>query len=153
MLNAILNWNKISPRLIIHTDGSIRPKRQIAGMGAIVRNPQGKILHWWARRGGPMTNNEAEYAAVIFALEQSLPLRPVEIDVYTDSKLIVDQMQGLATARAPGLQKAYTTLRRLIFEFERVSFHHIPRERNRLADAIANDVVDGYFLGVEHYEN
>ena len=147
MLNTILNWRRTNGQLLVHTDGSIRPDRRASGVSAIVQTPQGRILHWWARRVGPMTNNEAEYAAVIFALENLLPLRPLEVDVFTDSRLIVDQMQGLATARAPGLQKAFQHLRRLIFEFERVSFHHIPRERNRLADALANDVVDQYLPG------
>ncbi len=132
---------------IVYTDGSIRPDQQSSAVAAIVQNKYGKILHWWARRAGPLTNNEAEYAAVIFALENLLRLRPLEVDVFTDSRLIVDQMQGLATARAPGLQKAFHRLRNLIFEFDRVSFHHIPRERNRLADALANDVVDQYLPG------
>lgn len=132
----------------VYTDGSIRPDRQCSAVAAIVQDKHGQILHWWARRIGPMTNNEAEYAAVIYALENLLRMRPLEIDVFTDSRLIVDQMHGLATTRAPGLQKAFQHLRSLIFEFNRVSFHHIPRERNRLADALANDVVDHYLPGV-----
>ncbi|MBL7162781.1 MAG: reverse transcriptase-like protein, partial [Anaerolineales bacterium] len=92
ILNSILTWNKAAPRLIVYTDGSIRPDRHRSGVAAIVQDTGGKILYWWARRVGSLTNNEAEYAAVIFALENLLPLRPLEVDVFTDSRLIVDQM-------------------------------------------------------------
>lgn len=153
IFHSIFFGHKLPSHVIVYTDGSIRPEQGCSGLGAIVQNPQGKILYWWANKVGPMTNNEAEYAAVIFALENLLPMRPLEVDLFTDSLLIVDQMHGLARARAPRLQKAFVRLRSLIFEFDRVSFQHIPRERNRLADALANDAVDGYLPGVMFDEN
>ncbi len=131
-------------KVILYTDGAIRTKQGISGLGAVVKNGHGEILHWWSKPAGPMTNNEAEYAAVIFALDRLRRIHTGEVEVYSDSLILVDQMRGLATARAPGLRKAHARLRALVTAYERVRFHHVPRQRNRLADALANDAADGF---------
>ncbi|PJH75019.1 MAG: bifunctional RNase H/acid phosphatase, partial [Anaerolineae bacterium CG_4_9_14_0_8_um_filter_58_9] len=71
------------------------------------------------------------------------PMQPQEVHVYSDSQVVVQQMRGLATARAPAMRQAQARLRALIVQFEQVTFHHVPREQNRLADALANEVLDG----------
>ncbi len=131
--------------LFIYTDGAIRPERGLSGLAAIVRDETGKILHWWSRRDGKMTCNEAEYAAAILAFESLRATRgiPREVRVFSDSQVLVQQMSGRAAARAPGLRQAQMRLRGLTLEFEKVSFHYIPREQNRLADALANEAADG----------
>lgn len=129
---------------LVYTDGAIRPDREISGLGAIVKNDRGEVCHWWQKRAGAMTCNQAEYAAVIFALERLHNLHSGEVEVYTDSLLLVDQMRGQAMARAAKLKNAYVRLRALVTLFKRVNFHHIPRERNRLADALASDAADGF---------
>jgi len=112
-------------------------------LAAIVRDESGQILHWWSRRDGRMTCNEAEYAAVILALECLRSIRPEEIHIYSDSQVVVHQMQGIATAHAPALRQAQMRARGLAAQYARVIFHHIPREQNRLADALANEAVEG----------
>ncbi len=133
------------PRLyIINTDGAIRLERGASGLAAIVRDEKGQIIHWWGRRDKRMTCNEAEYAAAIMALEHICALRnpPRELKLYSDSQVMVHQMCGIATAHAPALRQSQIRLRELTIQFEKVTFHHIPREQNRLADALANDAVD-----------
>jgi len=145
------NWRSMNifpaqPRFyIVHTDGSIRLERGASGIAAIVRDEKGQIIHWWSRREKSMTCNEAEYAAAIMALERIRALRnpPRELKLFSDSQVMVHQMSGIASAHAPGLRQAQMRLRGLTVEFEKVTFHHIPREQNRLADALANDAVDG----------
>ena len=127
----------------VYTDGAIRPEKGVSGLAAVVRDESGQIRHWWSRRAGRMTCNEAEYAAVILALESLRPMQPQEVHVYSDSQVVVQQMRGLATARAPAMRQAQARLRALIVQFEQVTFHHVPREQNRLADALANEVLDG----------
>lgn len=127
----------------VFTDGAIRPELGISGLAAIVRDEKGQILTWFSTRAGAMTCNEAEYAAVQFALESVRTLHPQEIHIFSDSLVVVQQMNGLATARAPALKQAQLRVRGLVTEYKRVQFHHIPRERNRLADALANEAVDG----------
>jgi ribonuclease HI len=134
------------PRLyLIYTDGAIRPERGVSGLAAIVRDETGKVLYWWSRREKGMTCNEAEYAAAILAMESLLASRtnPREIRIHSDSQVLVHQMSGFAAARAPALRQAQMRLRGLILQFEKVSFRHIPREQNRLADALANEAADG----------
>lgn len=132
-------------RLNVFTDGAIRLDLGLSGLAAIVRDEQGQILHWFSRRADAMTCNEAEYAAVQFALEsiRALPGKPQEVHIFSDSLVVVQQMRGLATARAPALKQAQLRVRGLIAQFQLVQFHHIPREKNRLADALANETADG----------
>lgn len=130
---------------LIYTDGAIRPERGVSGLAAIVRDENGQVLHWWSRHGAAMTCNEAEYAAAILAMESMLAIRahPREIRLHSDSQVMIQQMNGFAAARAPTLRQAQIRLRNLVLQFEKVSFHHISRERNRLADALANEAADG----------
>ena len=130
-------------RLHVHVDGAIRPENNASGLAAIVRDDQHRIRYWWSRKAGKMTNNQAEYAAAIMALERLRPLRPAEVILYTDSKVLVDQMCGLASVRSEHLRAPFHTLRALAAGFPRVTFQHIPRHRNRLADALASEAVDG----------
>jgi len=138
---------KTSAKLQIYTDGAIRPERGISGLAAIVRDETGQIHHWWSKRAGPLTCNEAEYAAAIYALEQALKQqelrRAPEIEIVSDSRVLVDQMSGRAAARAPALSQARSRLQALAARFHKVSFRHISREQNRLADALAFDAVSG----------
>lgn len=138
----IFNFNR--PRLQVYTDGAIRPERQLSGLAAVVVDERGHIRHWWSCQAGPMTNNEAEYAAVIFALQRLLLIQPLEIVLYSDSRTVVEQMQGRARARSENMRHAYQQARTLAAGFPHISFHHIPRERNRLADALANETADGF---------
>ncbi|GAB4400440.1 MAG: ribonuclease HI family protein [Anaerolineales bacterium] len=115
------------------------------GLAAIVRDEKGQIIHWWSKRDRAMTCNEAEYAAAIMALEKIRALRtpPYSLKILSDSQVLVHQMSGVATARAPALRQLQMKLRGLLVQFDRVDFQHIPREQNRLADAFANDAADG----------
>jgi len=130
---------------IVHTDGAIRLERGVSGLAAIVRDEKGRIIHWWSKRDKRLTCNEAEYAAAIMAFEYLHALRtsPHEVKLFSDSQVMVHQMKGIASAHAPALRQAQIRLRGLIVLFEKVTFHHIPREKNRLADALANDAADG----------
>ena len=134
---------KLPRRVKVFTDGAIRPERGVSGLSALVFEKTGNLLYWQSWQTGSLTCNEAEYEAVIAALTSIQPLGAVEISVFTDSQILVRQMCGTATVRAPGLKKSLVQLRGVVAGFKYVSFHHIPRERNRLADALANEAADG----------
>ena len=145
---------KSARKIRIYTDGAIRPAQGVSGLAAIARDETGRICYWWSGKAGALTCNEAEYAAAIFALEQLQKLPDyksiTEIEIFSDSKVMVDQMSGRAAAHAPGLRQAMARLRALAATFPKVSFHHISRERNRLADALAFEAVSGdYAAGPE----
>lgn len=130
---------------IIFTDGATRAPQKRSGLGAVVRDPAHQILYLWYQSAGPLTNNEAEYEAALMALERLREKTPhrlhaqMQIDLYTDSQVLVEQMSGKALTHAPGLRKAQARLRALVIQFARVTFHHIPREENQLADALASE--------------
>ncbi|NUM46880.1 MAG: ribonuclease HI family protein [Anaerolineales bacterium] len=122
----------------VYTDGAIRNGKGPTGLGAIAFDEQGKVFQLWSQAADQMTNNEAEYRAAILALEALLPYRPAHLQLLCDSKVLVDQMNGLARVRAPGLRGPHAKLRALTLEYEKVTFQHIPRSKNRMADALAN---------------
>lgn len=122
----------------VYTDGAIRNGMGRTGLGAVAFDEQGKVFQLWSQSADQMTNNEAEYRAAILALEALRPYRPARLQMFCDSKVLVDQMNGLARVRAVSLRGPNARLRALTMEFEQVTFQHIPRGRNRLADALAN---------------
>jgi ribonuclease HI len=133
--------------LAVFTDGAIRPELGISGLAAVVGDAHGTVYGWWAERAGRLTCNEAEYAAVLLALGRlaGLPQQSghLELDFYSDSRVVVEQMQGRAAAHSPAMRQALGEARRLSAAFARVTFSHVPRRQNRLADALANNAVEG----------
>ena len=127
---------------IVNTDGAIRPSQGISGLGAVARDSEGEIRYWWSEKTTELTCNEAEYAAAVMALEKMRNCGIRQVILLTDSKVMVDQIEGRSTVRANNLRGWYQKLRNIIHVFERVKFVHIPREQNRLADALANEAVD-----------
>jgi probable phosphoglycerate mutase len=90
-----------------------------------------------------MTCNEAEYSALIFAMEQALKYPTREVRIFSDSRLVVEQMRGWIRVHSATLRALNQKARALAERFERITFTHIPRERNQLADAIADEAVNG----------
>ncbi len=133
-----------SHKLIIHADGAIRDDPPATGIGVVIRNGQGQVLDWISEATkGRVTCNEAEYAALIRALEAAQAYRPSEVHFYLDSQIVVNQMRGRFAVRSPALRRLNTQARRLAQRFRQVTYTHVPRKRNRLADALANEAVEG----------
>ncbi|XP_050888586.1 uncharacterized protein LOC127093718 [Lathyrus oleraceus] len=108
------------------------------GIGEVIITPHGSHIPFTARLTFKCTNNMAEYEAYIMGLEEAIHLRIKNLDVYGDSTLIVNQIKGEWETHQPGLipYKDYT--RRLSTFFNKIEFHHIPREENQMADALVN---------------
>jgi len=127
----------------VYIDAAIRPEQGRCGLAAIVRDGRGAVVKWLGAVTSGQTNNEAEYEAAIFALNHLRGERARPLVLFSDSLILVQQMQGRAATKAPELQKKQAQLRLLLRGFASVRFQHIRREQNRLADALANEVVDG----------
>ncbi len=129
--------------LIIHTDGAIRDDPPSTGVGVVIRDGQGQVLDWISEAGeGKLTCNEVEYAALIRALEAAQGYRPREVHFYLDSLIVVNQMRGRFAVRSPALRRLNAEAQRLAARFRQVTYTHVPRKRNRLADALANEAAD-----------
>lgn len=91
---------------------------------------------------GITTNNQAEYQALKFALEEAKKMRVRRVDVYMDSLLVINQMKGIYKVKNRDLWPIHEALKRLAGEFEHISFTQIPRELNKRADSAVNRALD-----------
>jgi len=128
-------------RLRLYVDGAIGDGRGRAGLGALFRDEAGRVLHMVSGVGERMTCNEAEYAALLLGLREALKLRPARLDVFMDSQVVVAQMTGRAHVAAETLRPWHQAATRLVRSLGAVSFSHISREDNRLADALAGEAL------------
>ena len=125
--------------LFVYADASVYPLA--TGLGAVIKDERGTLIVWRNKAARAMTCNEAEYAALIFALEEALKLKPSTAHVYSDSKVVVEQMNGWIAVNSAKLKPLHRRARELSQRFKQLTITHIPRERNQLADAIADEAV------------
>ncbi len=113
-------------------------------MGAQITDPGGAVLAEIAEGIGVATNNVAEYTAAIRGLERARELGAREVLLRSDSRLLVEQLAGRFKVKNPTLQQLHREARALAAAFDRVTYEHIPRERNTEADRLANLGVDAW---------
>ena len=130
-------------RLIARTDGGSRGNPGPAGIGVVLESAETKeVLEEHAVYLGVTTNNQAEYKAVLLALERVQVLEATEIEIVADSELLVKQANGEYRVKNPGLQALFTRLKMLEHHFRRVTYTHVRRAYNKAADALANKAMD-----------
>lgn len=131
--------------LLLQVDGTPGTvQRGIAGLGIVVRNEVGAVLAWSCERAPAITNNEAEYQAVIAGLIFVSRRYPgSSVRCLTDSRIVVEQLSGRHAVRAAVLQPLHARALEIVRRHGRVTFIAIPRELNRLADALAWEALDG----------
>lgn len=140
----------------LYTDGGARGNPGPAGIGIVLKL---KTQNATAARGGgappkavakrktkkyigEATNNQAEYRALIAGLELAKAEGVEELKVFMDSELIVKQMRGEYRVKNPDLKPLFASALALTNKFTSVSFHHIPREKNKAADKLVNEAID-----------
>jgi len=128
--------------VVVWTDGGARGNPGPAGYGVVVAGPGGEVLAELAEGIGWATNNVAEYKGVIAGLRRARALGARRVRVRADSLLVVNQQKGLWKVKNAGLRPLWAEAARLARGFERVTWEHVPRERNRRADALANQAMD-----------
>jgi ribonuclease HI len=131
-------------RHILYCDGAARGNPGPAAIGAILFAP-GRVepVAAVSERIGRATNNEAEYRALIAGLQAALEAGVSCLLVRLDSLLLVSQMDGSYRVKAPGLKPLHREAVLLVRRFDAVAFEQVPRERNSLADELANAALDG----------
>lgn len=129
-------------KLIIFTDGGARGNPGPAAAGIVIKDPQEKIVSSFGEYLGEMTNNQAEYRALIFALEKAKELGASELQCFADSELMVKQLNYEYKMRNADLAPLFLKIHNLITGFKKISFIHIPREKNKEADKLVNQILD-----------
>ncbi len=135
-------------RLVVEADGGSRGNPGPAAYGALVRDPvTGKALVELADHLGTTTNNIAEYTGLLEGLRAALEVDPdALIEARLDSKLVVEQMSGRWAIKNDALRRIALQARDLV-DRERVTYTWVPREKNKAADALANESMDNVERG------
>ena len=127
----------------IHIDGGARGNPGPGGAGVLIESADdGKTLYEAGVYLGKVTNNVAEYKGLLTGLTAATELKAVEVDVYSDSELLVRQMTGEYRVKSAALQELYQEARQLVRGLTRCDFHHVRREDNTRADALVNLAID-----------
>jgi ribonuclease HI len=128
--------------LTLQFDGGSRGNPGPAGIGVVVTAADGTPLVTLGRYIGRATNNVAEYRALITAMEEARKLGAKRIVIRGDSELIIKQMRGEYRVKNPDMKALYEEAQSLITEFEHAKIEHNLRDKNELADSLANLAMD-----------
>ena len=130
------------PLLTIHIDGAARGNPGPAAFAYVItRDGQPDIEE--SDCLGEATNNVAEYTALVRALRRAAELAARRLVIYSDSELLVKQMNGEYRVKDPTLKVLFGQAKDLMKNFDAVSISHVPRERNSRADRLCNAALDG----------
>ena len=126
----------------LSTDGGARGNPGPAAYGYVLETDDGTVLAAHGERIGVATNNVAEYSALIAGLERALELGLDEVEVVSDSELLVKQMTGEYRVKNEALKELNERAERLARRVGRVSYTAVRREHNELADRLVNEALD-----------
>ena len=126
----------------LYCDGASRGNPGQAGAGAVLIDASGAIQGQYEEYLGQVTNNVAEYQALILGLKMARNLGVKKIRVFADSELLVRQIKGQYRVKAAHLLPLYEVAQRARQEFATFDIAHVPREMNHLADRLANRAID-----------
>jgi ribonuclease HI len=125
-------------RFRAHIDGAARGNPGPAGAGVSIEAEEDRPAEELFESLGETTNNVAEYRALLLALRRAEERKADTVEILSDSLLLVQQVNGIFKVRAPHLIPIVSDAIRRAKSFRRFSIRHIPRERNRKADRLAN---------------
>ena len=126
----------------IYIDGASRGNPGDSGIGIIFKNSEQNNFKKYIGIG---TNNNAEYTALITALEIALNANLLRIKIHTDSMLVANQVNGSWKVKDPDIRILFAAAKNLIGKFEYFAITHIRREFNSEADRLANEAINEYF--------
>jgi len=135
-------------KIIIYTDGGSRGNPGPSAIGAVFCNEKGQKIREYSEFLGDSTNNEAEYQAVICALKKFKAVfgkklaQNSEIEIKSDSELMVRQLNGEYKILEPDIQQLFLQVWNLKLDFKKVKFSLISRQKNKEADRLVNETLD-----------
>lgn len=125
-------------KVTIFTDGASKNNPGPSAIGAVIKDQQGQTIARISQGIGHSTNNQAEYKAIIAALEEAIRLGARQVNLNSDSELVVRQLKGKYRVKKAALKPLYQQVKQLQSRLESFAINHIPREQNREADNLAN---------------
>ena len=125
----------------VFCDGASRSNPGEAAIGVSIQE-NGDEIHTISEAIGIASNNVAEYKSLIFALQYSLENNYLNLEIFLDSKLVVEQINGNFKVKSDNLKKLNSDALNLLKKFDSISIKHIYREQNKRADQLANMALD-----------
>ena len=131
-------------KIVMYTDGGSRNNQGPAAVGVYLESLHKQFGHYI----GNKTNNEAEYEAVIFGLKKIKQLvgkdktKNIEVECFLDSELVERQLNHIYKIKEKNIQKLFIEVWNMMLDFGKVSFNHITREKNKIADKMVNEALD-----------
>lgn len=126
----------------IYVDGASRGNPGKAGAGAAIKDAEGNVVRKLKSYLGIMTNNMAEYSAMIMALKAARDMGIKDVRIHADSELMVKQLNGVYRVKSHDLMPLFLEATHLLGAFDEYKISHIYREGNGLADSLANEAID-----------
>jgi len=126
----------------LSTDGGARGNPGPAAAAYVLEAEDGTVLAAHGEAIGVATNNVAEYRALLAGLERAVELEVRELEVVSDSELLVKQMRGEYRVKNAALRELSVEAGRLARRLDRVSYRAVRREQNTLADSLVNEALD-----------
>ncbi len=129
-------------QLKMYADGGSRGNPGPSASGFVLMDMADNVVKKSGIYLGITTNNQAEYKALKFGLQEAHKLHAEAVDVYMDSELVIKQMKGIYKVKNKDLWPIHDAIKQLVGSFKKVSFTHVPRALNKLADAQVNEALD-----------
>jgi len=126
----------------LFTDGGARGNPGPAAYGFVLESEDGTVLAAEGEAIGNATNNVAEYSGLIAGLEKAIELHVPQLEVVSDSELMVKQMRGEYRVKNEALRELYDEATALARRLGNVEYRHVKRAHNELADKLVNDALD-----------
>lgn len=137
----------IGRKITLYADGGSRGNPGHSACGYVLIDEQGEVLVDKGVYLGITTNNQAEYQGLKSGLEEAKQMGAREVTVRLDSLLVINQMKGIFKVKNRDLWPIHDAVKELVASFDSVTFTHVPREMNKLADAAVNRVLDEQMAG------
>jgi ribonuclease HI len=129
-------------RARLSTDGGARGNPGPAAFAYVLESEDGHVLEARGEAIGIATNNVAEYRGLVAGLARAVELGVGELEVVSDSELLVKQMRGEYRVKNPALRELSLAAAELARKLERVTYKGVRREQNELADRLVNEALD-----------
>lgn len=133
---------KVQKMVKLYADGGSRGNPGPSASGFVLLDEQDAVIKKSGIYLGITTNNQAEYQSLKLGLEEAHKLGAREVNVYMDSLLVINQLKGTFKVKNRDLWPIYEAIKELAKQFKKVTYTHVPRQFNKLADAEVNDTLD-----------
>ena len=127
--------------IVIFTDGGARGNPGPAASGVVISTPDGEVLEAFGRYLGETTNNQAEYKAILFALQEAKKYSPKRIQFFMDSELTMKQLNGIYKMKNQDLKVIFDEIKEFASDYD-TTYQHVYRKDNKAADAQVNIAID-----------